>query len=154
MTITKNIYQKTIVRLWMNPKFGQGTGPKKINTVVFNGASNVVQYGGLAIMSEQGQRECRELVAYYMANAKTIRAGLESIGLKCYGGFNAPYVWLKTPGGMTSWAFFDKLLTEAQVVCTPGAGFGKCGEGHVRISAFNSRENVETALARIAAALK
>lgn len=123
-------------------------------TTMFNGASNVVQYGGLAIMSPQGQKECRELVAYYMANAKTIRAGLESIGLTCFGGVNAPYVWLKTPGGITSWAFFDKLLNECHVVGTPGSGFGPGGEGYFRLSSFGHKEDVQKAVESVKSRLK
>jgi LL-diaminopimelate aminotransferase len=89
---------------------------------------------------------------FYLANAALIRTAVKNLGLSCVGGDNAPYIWVNT--GRDSWEFFDLLLSNAQVVCTPGAGFGKCGEGHVRISAFNSRANVETALQRIAAALK
>ena len=89
---------------------------------------------------------------FYLGNAKLIREAIAKLGMSGIGGDNAPYIWINT--GRDSWEFFDLLLNQAQVVCTPGAGFGKCGEGHVRISAFNSRENVVTALARIAAALK
>ena len=109
---------------------------------------------GAYAYSDAGKQQVRELIRFYQENAKLIREGLTRIGMKTYGGVNAPYVWVKTPAKLTSWETFDLLLNKAQVVCTPGAGFGKCGEGHVRISAFNSRENVETALARIAAALK
>jgi LL-diaminopimelate aminotransferase len=123
-------------------------------TTMFNGASNVVQYGGLAIMSEQGQKECRELVAYYMANARTIREGLESIGIMCYGGVNAPYVWLETPARMTSWEFFDKLLNECHVVGTPGSGFGPAGEGYFRLSSFGHKEDVAKAMESITTRLK
>jgi len=84
-----------------------------------------------------------------MSNAKLIREGLTSIGMKVYGGVNAPYVWAKTPGNTTSWQFFDELLSKAHVVGTPGSGFGASGEGYFRLSAFNSRENVEEALRRI-----
>ncbi len=89
---------------------------------------------------------------FYLGNAKLIREAMGRLGLPCVGGDNAPYIWINT--GRDSWEFFDLLLNTAQVVCTPGAGFGKCGEGHVRISAFNSRANVEQALERIAKALK
>jgi LL-diaminopimelate aminotransferase len=89
---------------------------------------------------------------FYPANAALIRTAVNQLGLSCVGGDNAPYIWVNT--GRDSWEFFDLLLNNAQVVCTPGAGFGKCGEGHVRISAFNSRANVEAALQRIATALK
>lgn len=118
-------------------------------TTMFNGASNVVQYGGLAVMSEQGQKESQELVAYYMANAKLIRTALEGLGIKCYGGVNAPYVWMKTPGEITSWKFFDKLLNETHVVGTPGAGFGPSGEGYFRLSSFGHKADIEAAVASI-----
>ena len=89
-----------------------------------------------------------------MNNAKIIRESLTALGMKVYGGVNAPYVWLKTPGTLTSWAFFDKLLTECHVVGTPGSGFGAAGEGYFRLSAFNSRENVNEAMKRIKEQLK
>ena len=118
-------------------------------TTMFNGASNIVQYGGLAVMSEQGQKESQELVAYYMANAKLILEALQGMGITCYGGVNAPYVWLKTPGGATSWEFFDKLLNETHVVGTPGSGFGPSGEGYFRLSAFGHKEDIEAAVESI-----
>jgi len=121
------------------------------HTTKFNGVAYPIQRAAAAVYSEAGQQQTRALTDFYLGNAQLIRARLESLGLPCIGGDNAPYIWINT--GTDSWAFFDKLLNEAQVVCTPGAGFGKCGEGHVRISAFNSRENVETALDRIARAL-
>jgi LL-diaminopimelate aminotransferase len=120
----------------------------------FNGASNIVQEGGLAALSEKGLAENQELINYYMANAKIIKEGLESVGLTCFGGVNAPYVWLKTPTGTTSWEFFDKLLNECHVVGTPGSGFGPAGEGYFRLSAFGHRENVEKAVASIKEKLK
>ena len=100
----------------------------------------------------EGQAQTRALTDFYLGNAKLIREAVTKLGLTCIGGDNAPYIWINT--GRDSWEFFDRLLSQAQVVTTPGAGFGRCGEGHVRISAFNSRENVTTALARIAAALR
>ncbi|MBX7259030.1 MAG: LL-diaminopimelate aminotransferase [Candidatus Hydrogenedentes bacterium] len=115
-------------------------------TTMFNGASNIVQEGGVAILSEQGQRECREMVAYYMKNARTIKSGLESLGLTVYGAVNAPYVWLKTPNAMKSWDFFDKMLREAHVVGTPGSGFGPGGEGYFRLSAFGHVDNIREAV--------
>lgn len=118
-------------------------------TTMFNGASNVVQYGGLAVMTEQGQKECQELVTYYMANAACIKQALEGLGITCFGGVNAPYVWLKTPGGATSWEFFDKLLNETHVVGTPGSGFGPSGEGYFRLSAFGHQEDIQTAVESI-----
>ena len=115
----------------------------------FNGASNVVQAGGLAVLSPAGMTACQSLIDYYMANADTIRAGLTQKGLTCFGGLNAPYVWMRTPNALTSWAFFDKLLSECHVVGTPGSGFGPAGEGYFRLSAFGHRENTATAVARI-----
>jgi LL-diaminopimelate aminotransferase len=122
------------------------------HTTKFNGVSYPVQKAAAAIFTPEGQAEVKAMTDFYLANAALIRKAMTDLGFSCIGGDNAPYIWVNT--GTDSWAFFDKLLNEAQVVCTPGAGFGKCGEGHVRISAFNSRANVETALARIAAALK
>jgi LL-diaminopimelate aminotransferase len=122
------------------------------HTTKFNGVSYPVQKAAAAIYTAEGQAEVKAMTDFYLANAALIRKAMSDLGFSCIGGDNAPYIWINT--GTDSWAFFDKLLNEAQVVCTPGAGFGKCGEGHVRISAFNSRENVEKALARIATALK
>jgi LL-diaminopimelate aminotransferase len=122
------------------------------HTTKFNGVSYPVQKAAAAIYTEAGKAQVKAMTDFYLGNAALIRAAVTKLGLSCVGGDNAPYIWVNT--GTDSWAFFDKLLNEAQVVCTPGAGFGKCGEGHIRISAFNSRANVETALARIAAALK
>lgn len=121
------------------------------HTTKFNGVSYPVQKAAAAIYTDAGKAQVKAQVAYYLANAALIKKAMTDLGYSCIGGDNAPYIWINT--GTDSWAFFDKLLNEAQVVCTPGAGFGKCGEGHVRISAFNSRENVEAALARIAKAL-
>ncbi len=123
-------------------------------TTMFNGASNIVQEGGLAALSEQGQRECQELVDYYMHNARVIKEGLGSMRLTVHGGENAPYIWLKTPGGMGSWAFFDKLLAEAHVVGIPGNSFGPEGEGYFRLSAFGHRADIEKAVASIKKNLK
>ena len=119
----------------------------------FNGVSYVVQRGAEAIYSDQGKQEVAELIEFYMTNAKLLREGLQATGITVYGGENAPYVWLKTPGGATSWDFFDQLLNQAHVVGTPGSGFGASGEGYFRLSAFNSRENVNEALTRIKDAL-
>jgi LL-diaminopimelate aminotransferase len=120
----------------------------------FNGASNVVQYGGAAALSPKGRLECQVIIDYYMQNARLIREGLSSIGLTCYGGDNAPYIWAKTPFGVRSWDFFDKLLKEAHVVTTPGSGFGPSGEGFIRLSAFGHRESTERAIASIKSNLK
>ena len=118
------------------------------HTTKFNGTAYIVQRGAAAIYTEEGKKQVKELVSYYMENARIIREGLKSVGIKAYGGVNAPYIWLKTPDNMSSWDFFDKLLHEVNIVGTPGAGFGPCGEGYFRLTAFGSRENTERAVAR------
>jgi LL-diaminopimelate aminotransferase len=115
----------------------------------FNGVSYIVQRGAEAVYSEEGQAQIKALVSFYLENAKIIREQLTAAGIAVYGGVNAPYVWVKTPNGLSSWDFFDKLLHTCNVVGTPGSGFGAAGEGYFRISAFNSRENVEEAMKRI-----
>ena len=115
----------------------------------FNGAPYIVQKAGEAVYSEEGQRETREQIAYYMNNAKVIYEGLKSAGYSVSGGVNAPYIWLKTPDNMTSWEFFDHLLETANVVGTPGSGFGPSGEGYFRLTAFGSYENTVEAIKRI-----
>ncbi len=123
-------------------------------TTFFNGASNIAQRGGLAALSREGLEECARLVGYYMENARIISEGIASAGLAFYGGVNAPYLWVKTPGEMPSWDFFDKLLEEAQVVGTPGSGFGPSGEGYIRLSAFGHRGDIEEAVESIRTNLK
>ena len=118
-------------------------------TTKFNGTSYIVQRGAEAIYSDEGQTQVRELINYYMDNAKIIREGLREVGMTAYGGVNAPYIWLQTPNHMSSWAFFDKLLHEANIVGTPGAGFGPCGEGYFRLTAFNNRQNTMAAIERL-----
>jgi LL-diaminopimelate aminotransferase len=108
----------------------------------FNGASYPVQKGAAAVFSEEGKKQVAELIEHYMGNAKLLREACLALGLNVFGGVNAPYVWVGCPNGMTSWEMFDKMLGEAQVVITPGSGFGSAGEGWFRISAFNSRANV------------
>ena len=115
----------------------------------FNGVSYIIQRGAEAVYSEAGQTQIKGLVNFYLDNAKIIREELKNAGLNVYGGVNAPYVWVQTPHGLSSWEFFDKLLETVNVVGTPGSGFGAAGEGYFRISAFNSRENVEEAMKRI-----
>ncbi|MCL2620527.1 MAG: aminotransferase class I/II-fold pyridoxal phosphate-dependent enzyme, partial [Defluviitaleaceae bacterium] len=115
----------------------------------FNGISYIVQKGAEAALSPEGLAQCKENVDAYMDNAKTIAKTMTELGIWHVGGDNAPYIWLKCPNGMTSWDFFDKLLAEAHIVGTPGAGFGAKGEGYFRLSAFNSKENVEEAMNRI-----
>ena len=120
------------------------------HTTKFNGTAYIVQRGAAAIYTDEGKKQVKELISYYMENARIIREGLKSVGIKAYGGVNAPYIWLKTPDNMSSWDFFDKLLHEVNIVGTPGAGFGPCGEGYFRLTAFGSRENTERAVARFA----
>lgn len=123
-------------------------------TTKFNGVSYPIQKAAAAVFSPEGQKAVQETIAYYMENARLIREGLQAAGYKVFGGINAPYIWLQTPGKMDSWAFFDKLLNEAHVVGTPGSGFGSCGQGYFRLSAFGLRENVVAAIERIKTRLK
>jgi LL-diaminopimelate aminotransferase len=115
----------------------------------FNGVSYPVQKAAAAVYSDEGWAQIQETIDYYMENARLIREGLQAAGLTVYGGINAPYIWLKTPAGMSSWDFFDKLLSECHVVGTPGSGFGPSGEGFYRLSAFGDRKNVIEAIERI-----
>lgn len=115
----------------------------------FNGVSYIVQRGAEAVYSPEGQEQVKGLIEFYLENARIIREKLTAAGIAVYGGVNAPYVWLKTPDNLSSWDFFDKLLQGCNVVGTPGSGFGAAGEGYFRISAFNSRANVEEAMKRI-----
>ena len=115
----------------------------------FNGTGYIVQRAAQAVYSREGKRQTAQTTAYYMNNAKTILEGLKHVGLKAYGGKNAPYIWLETPDKMNSWAFFDKLLNECQIVGTPGIGFGPSGEGYFRLTAFADAKNVEKAIERI-----
>lgn len=117
----------------------------------FNGAPYIVQRAGEAVYSEAGKAQLKEQVAYYMNNAAAIKQGLQEAGYTVFGGVNAPYIWLKTPDQMTSWEFFDYLLENANVVGTPGSGFGPSGEGYFRLTAFGSHENTLAALERIKA---
>lgn len=115
----------------------------------FNGAPYIVQRAGEAVYSEAGKAQTREQIAYYMNNAKVISEGLKAAGYTVSGGVNAPYIWLKTPEGMTSWEFFDYLLDKANVVGTPGSGFGPSGEGYFRLTAFGTYESTVEAIERI-----
>jgi LL-diaminopimelate aminotransferase len=119
------------------------------HTTKFNGVSYPIQKAAAACYSEEGKKQVQANIGYYMNNASLIKKGLESLGYNTYGGINAPYIWLKTPGSLSSWDFFDKLLKEAQVVGTPGSGFGPSGEGYFRLSAFGKKEDVEEAIERI-----
>ena len=114
-----------------------------------NGVSYPIQRGAAAVYSKEGKQQVQGLVKFYLENARLLREGLASAGFTVYGGVNAPYVWLKTPNGTSSWDFFDELLSKSHIVGTPGSGFGAAGEGFFRLSAFNSRENTELAIERI-----
>jgi LL-diaminopimelate aminotransferase len=134
----------------------EGTSAAEVNalwnrrqTTMFNGASNIVQEGAIAVLSKQGQKESTKLITYYMNNAKTIKVAMQNLDLKVFGGDNAPYIWVKTPNGLTSWEFFDKLLNECHVISTPGSGFGSKGEGYIRLSAFGQKESIEKAVKSI-----
>ena len=118
------------------------------HTTKFNGVSYFVQRAAEAVYSPEGSREVNEVIAYYLNNAKIILEGLKTAGIKAYGGVNSPYVWMKTPGELTSWEFFDLLLNQANVVGTPGSGFGRAGEGYFRLTAFNTTENTKKAMQR------
>ena len=115
----------------------------------FNGTSYPIQRAAAAVYTEAGQAQVRSLINHYMGNAKLLREAAANAGLEVFGGTNAPYIWVKTPNGTPSWDIFDKVLNEAAVVITPGAGFGTAGEGYFRISAFNSRTNAEEVAQRI-----
>ncbi|MGL4992801.1 MAG: LL-diaminopimelate aminotransferase [Bacteroidales bacterium] len=115
----------------------------------FNGTPYIVQRAAEAIYSDQGKEEIKETINYYMENARIIREGLSKAGYEVYGGINAPYIWLKTPKGVSSWEFFDYLLTKKEIVGTPGVGFGPSGEGYFRLTAFGTRENTLEAIKRI-----
>lgn len=117
----------------------------------FNGTSYITQRGAEAIYSPEGKKQIKETIAYYMENARIMREAFAEMGVKTYGGVNAPYIWVKTPKGMTSWEFFDALLAEANVVGTPGVGFGPAGEGYFRFTAFGQKEDCLEAMARVKA---
>ena len=115
----------------------------------FNGASYVTQRAAEATYSAKGRQQVKEVIGYYMRNARILLEGVRSIGLQAFGGVNAPYVWVKTPGNLTSWEFFGKLLNESNIVGTPGVGFGPSGEGYFRLTAFNTFENTLEAVERM-----
>ena len=120
----------------------------------FNAVPYVIQRGAAAVYSPEGQKQVRALVDFYLENAGIIQDGLKAAGLTVYGGTNAPYIWVKTPAGMTSWDFFDALLSKAHVVSTPGSGFGPSGEGYLRLTGFGRRDQTEEAVERIRTRLK
>jgi LL-diaminopimelate aminotransferase len=119
------------------------------HTTKFNGVSYITQRGAEALYTPEGKAQVASLIEHYMGNAKILREAAAAIGLRVYGGTNAPYIWCSTPGDLTSWQMFDRMLTDANVVITPGSGFGSAGEGYFRISAFNSRANAEEVARRI-----
>lgn len=119
------------------------------HTTKFNGVPYITQKGALACYSQDGKQQIKETIDFYLGNAKIILEGLGSMGIECFGGVSSPYIWLKTPGGIPSWEFFDRLL-DAGVAGTPGAGFGRAGEGYFRLTAFNTKENTEKAMERFA----
>lgn len=116
----------------------------------FNGVSYITQRAAAAIYTPEGKEQVKATIASYMDNARILREGLTKLGFEVSGGINAPYIWMKTINGMTSWEFFDFLLEKVGVVGTPGSGFGACGEGYFRLTAFGSKEASEEALRRIA----
>lgn len=138
-------------------KFSDGTPVRndfnRVMTTAFNGASNIVQAGGLACLDKEGMKEIDTLIDYYLENAKLLKDAMESIGYKVFGGTDAPYVFVQLPEGKSSWDAFSEILERAQVVTIPGAGFGPGGEGYLRLSAFASRENVEEACTRLKTAM-
>lgn len=119
------------------------------HTTKFNGTAYIIQRGAEAIYTPEGKQQVKDTIAYYMENARIIREGLQSAGVTAFGGVNAPYIWLKTPDNMPSWDFFDKLLKDVNIVGTPGAGFGPCGEGYFRLTAFGNRQKTIEAVDRI-----
>lgn len=120
----------------------------------FNGCSYVVQRGAEAVYTEAGQKQIQKTLGIYRKNALAILAGVKEVGLRASGGINSPYIWVSVPDGMSSWDFFHFLLREAQVICTPGSGFGPCGEGYVRLTAFNTSEKTAMAVKRLKTAVK
>ena len=115
----------------------------------FNGTSYITQRAAEAVYSAEGKAQIKKTIDYYMTNAKIMKEGLEATGLKVYGGVNAPYLWVKTPNGLSSWRFFEQMLYEANVVGTPGVGFGPSGEGYIRLTAFGDRNDCIEAMRRI-----
>ena len=136
-------YSKSREKVSLNKLWNRRT------TTKFNGASYIVERGAEAVYSELGQKQIKENIEYYRENAKIIKDGLEKAGFTVYGGVNSPYIWLKVPQGLTSWEFFDELLEKANVVGTPGSGFGPSGEGYFRLTSFGTKENTIEAMERI-----
>jgi LL-diaminopimelate aminotransferase len=143
--VPKNLFAKTS----KGEKLSLNALWKRRQSTKFNGTAYIIQRGAEAVFTPEGQAQTKETIAYYMQNAKIIKEALESLGLTCYGGVNAPYIWCQTPDKMTSWEFFDLLLNKVQVVGTPGSGFGASGEGFFRFTAFGNREATLQAVERI-----
>lgn len=122
---------------------------RRRQTTKFNGASYLTQRGAEALYSEEGRRQVKETIDYYLENARMLRVGLAEAGYEVVGGINSPYIWLKTPATMTSWEFFDYLLERYHIVGTPGSGFGPSGEGYFRLTAFNTHENTRCCVERL-----
>ena len=136
-------YKKDGTAVELNPLWNRRQCTK------FNGTSYITQRGAEAVYSPEGKEQVRKTIDYYMANARIMRESLQSCGLRVYGGENAPYIWLKTPDGLSSWKFFDKLLYEVNIVGTPGVGFGPGGEGFLRLTAFGDRDDTLEAMSRL-----
>ncbi|MDR1453033.1 MAG: LL-diaminopimelate aminotransferase [Candidatus Margulisbacteria bacterium] len=138
-------------------KFADGTPVRqdwtRVITTLFNGASNIAQYGGLTALTPAGRQETKKLIAYYQENARIIREGLQALDIQIYGGVNSPYIWAHFPA-QKSWDVFEKILNEAQVVTTPGAGFGPAGESFIRFSSFGHRADIQEAMQRLRLVLK
>ena len=144
--------------LKLETKGGGGGGGNELwyrrQCTKFNGCSYVVQRGAEAVYTEAGQKQIQKTLGIYRKNALAILAGVKEVGLRASGGINSPYIWVSVPDGMSSWDFFHFLLREAQVICTPGSGFGPCGEGYVRLTAFNTSEKTAMAVKRLKTAVK
>ena len=147
----------TVVPKELTALSGEGTGRHALNPLwdrrqctKFNGTSYISQRAAEAIYTPQGKKQVKDIIDYYMGNADLMRLTLTKLGLKVYGGTNAPYLWIKTPDGMGSWDFFEQLLKGARIVCTPGVGFGPSGEGYVRFTSFGNREDCQEAMQRLA----
>ncbi|WP_196594900.1 LL-diaminopimelate aminotransferase [Pectinatus sottacetonis] len=141
-------YTKAGVKQALNPLWNRR------HTTKFNGTAYIIQRAAEAVLTDQGQKEIKKTINYYMNNARIIREGLSQAGIEYFGGINAPYIWLKTPNNMKSWEFFDKLLRQAHIVGTPGSGFGPAGEGYFRLTAFGDTKNTIKAVERIKTKLK
>lgn len=118
-------------------------------TTKFNGASYIIQRGAEALYSEEGKQQVKKNVDYYLGNARLIKDAMTKAGFTVFGGENSPYIWVKSPNGEDSWNLFEKCLSEANISCTPGVGFGDNGQGYIRLTGFNTRENTETAMSRL-----